>query len=131
MSMSICKTEDVTFAGMPRRGSRYDGVIDNMRKLKAGQTLKLPVAKGTTIQVAMNRLNSALYQRGPTAPKGCVWEKAALTDNVIGISVVRNKDSRATRRAAAAKKVKARPRKKAKPRAKKKAPRKAKTKAKK
>ena len=126
MSSLICKTDDVTFAGMPKRGSRYDPVVADMKRLRAGQTLKLPVARSTTIQVAMNRLNSALRQRGPAAPKGCVWEKNALTGKVIGISAVRVKSSRAAKRKAAAakiarrkpkvksrKKVKAKPKRKA------------------
>lgn len=87
--MKIVQTDTVEFKGQPRRGSRYDGVFEALRKLRKGQCCLLPIGKGMDPRTAHNRLNSAMSRVDLQPPRGCKWEKRTTTDNEIAISAVK------------------------------------------
>jgi len=121
------KTKSVKFAERsPGRPSRYAGLIEAMKGLAEGESLELAAEDGVTPKQAHNRLNSALRNAKPQAPKGCVFRKRTSITGGLVISCVPASEAPAKKKKAPAKKKtaakKKAPAKKKKAAAKKKAP---------
>lgn len=84
--MEIVSTAGIAFAKAPKRGSKYDGILEKMAKLKAGQSLLVTVPEGMLPQVLQNRLNSSFAKIGPKPPKGCSFHKRTTKDGKVAIS---------------------------------------------
>jgi hypothetical protein len=82
----IVKTDSLKFRAGTRRGSMYDTIYADMRKLKEGQSFTVPVPKDVKIGTLQNRLNAAIG-RGPVrAPAGCVFRKYTTEEGKIAIA---------------------------------------------
>ena len=89
-NIEIVSTAGITFAKAPKRGSKYDGILEKMAKLKAGQSVVVSVPQGMSPQVFQNRLNSSFAKIGPKPPKGCSFHKRTTKDGKVAISCTKD-----------------------------------------
>lgn len=89
-NVQIVSTAGLTFIKAPKRGSKYDGILEKMLKLKAGQSVLVPVPKGVSPLVYQNRLNSHFAKVKPKPPTGCSFHKHTTKDGKIAISCIKN-----------------------------------------
>jgi len=88
--MEVVTTSSIKFAPMPKRGSKYDKIFAKVAKLRAGQSVIVPVPKGVVASVYHNRLNAALRKRSDIkVPKGCEYQKRTTTAGKVAICCVR------------------------------------------
>lgn len=88
--VSVVSTANVNFASPARRGSKYDKLFARVGKLKAGQSLIVPVPKGMKATMFQNRLNSALRKSSTKPPRGCSFSKRITLEGKVAISCERN-----------------------------------------
>lgn len=89
MSFKIKSKKDVSLVRRPLRGSRYEALFEQMRKLKPTEALELPVPQELPLEVAMVRLTAAMHRVGlkPDKP-GHRFKKRRTEDGKIAIFVV-------------------------------------------
>ena len=89
-NMKIIPTSGISFADFPKRGSKYDPIFAKVAKLRAGQSVVLPVPKGIPSVKFHNRLNSAMAKADIKAPKGCSFHKRTTKDGKVAISCTKD-----------------------------------------
>lgn len=69
-----------------RRGSKYDPILDQMRKLKRNEGFVIEVPRGLSAEALMNRLNVTIHrQTDLVPPAGCEFLKRTTDDGNIAI----------------------------------------------
>jgi len=82
-------SKSLKLAPMPRSDTSYRPLLDQMEKLKAGESIPVTVPAGISVRAFNNRLNSVISRYKPKAPKGCKFRKRAMEDGRVAIMCVK------------------------------------------